>query len=537
MKKGFLLFSTFILFFLISIINPLQTVNAQKQDPNQHLKNFIAAMQYIRYAYVDSIDEGDLIENAIVETLKELDPHSAYIPAEELQKANEPLEGSFEGVGITFQVYNDTIQVIAPIPGGPSEKVGVRPGDKIVKIDGEKSTGEKINNQYVFDHLRGEKGTTVEMTVYRGSSDRVIDFTIVRDEIPINSIDAVFMAAPEIGFIKLNRFSKKSVEEFQEAISELKSKGMKKLILDLRGNPGGYMFPGIELADEFIKNGKLLLYTEGLKSPVQRFFSHSGGSFEEGELVILINEGSASSSEIVAGAIQDWDRGIILGRRSFGKGLVQKSFQLPDGSVIRLTTARYHTPTGRCIQKPYDSGLEDYYLDIYNRLKGGELVNPDSINFPDSLKYYTPNKRLVYGGGGIMPDMFIPWDSTEITDYFVDLVRKGVFNSFVMDYVDDNRPKLLRKYPGLKDFKENFVISQELYDDFTERAKEEKIEMKEDQIEKSRKLIDYRIKALIARNLWDVSAFYEIISDIDDEYIKAIEILENSYMYSKYCEK
>lgn len=534
MKKKFLLVNTIVLVILFGLFQPAYS---QKNDPNQYLKNYIAAMQYIRYAYVDSIDEGELVENAIVETLKELDPHSSYIPVEELQKVNEPLEGSFEGIGITFQVYSDTIQVIAPIPGGPSEKVGLRPGDKIVKIDGEKSTGENVDNQFVFDRLRGEKGTRVDITVYRNTSDRMIDFTIIRDKIPINSIDAIFMATPEIGYIKLNRFSKNSIEEFQDAVNDLKAQGMTKLILDLRGNPGGYMFPGIELADEFIESGKLLLYTEGLKSPVQRFFSHSGGSFEEGEVVIMVNEGSASSSEIVAGAIQDWDRGIILGRRSFGKGLVQKPFQLPDGSVIRLTTARYHTPTGRCIQKPYNSGLEDYYLDIYNRLKHGELVNPDSINFPDSLKYYTPNDRLVYGGGGIMPDVFIPWDSTEVTDYFVDLVRKGVFNSFVMDYVDDNRGKLTQKYSDFKYFKDNFSIDQKLYDEFTERAKEEKIKMKEDEVEKSREIIEYRIKALIARNLWDVSAFYEIISDIDDEYVKAIEVLENPSLYKKYCMK
>ncbi len=351
-------------------------------DPNKTSKKLAATMQIIRYAYVDSINEAELVENAIVETLKELDPHSAYISKEDLDAANEPLEGSFEGIGVTFQIYNDTILVVAPVLGGPSDKLGIRAGDKIVKIDGEKSTGEDINNKFVFDRLRGKKGTEVNVSIFRKGKKELIEYTIIRDKIPINSIDATFMATPEIGFIKLNRFSKTSMDEFKESLSKLKKQGMKKLILDLRGNTGGYLNTAIKLSDEFLPGGKLIVYTEGLRSSKQKYNSTSFGGFKSGELIVMINEGSASASEIVSGAVQDWDRGVVLGRRSFGKGLVQRPFQLPDGSVIRLTTARYHTPTGRCIQRPYENGTQEYYLDLYKRFTNGELENRDSIHFP-----------------------------------------------------------------------------------------------------------------------------------------------------------
>ncbi len=520
---------------LFLVLSFQASIKAQNVDPNTTIKKLVSALQYIKYAYVDTVDEAGLVENAIIETLKELDPHSSYIPAKDLQKANEPLEGSFEGIGITFQIYNDTILVIAPITGGPSEAVGIMAGDKIVKINGEQSTGDKVNNKFVFDRLRGKKGTEVEVTIYRNHSSDLIDFAIIRDKIPINSIDASFMAAPGIGYVKLTRFSKTTVEEFTESVASLKKLGMKKLILDLRGNPGGYMLPAIELSDEFLPDRKLIVYTEGLRSPVQKFYANPSGSFETGDLVVLVNEGSASSSEIVAGAVQDWDRGIILGRRSFGKGLVQKPFQLPDGSVMRLTTARYHTPTGRCIQRPYENGIEDYYSDLYDRLRNGELVSADSIDFPDSLKYQTPRNRIVYGGGGIMPDIFMPWDSTGITDYFVDLVRKGITNSFVLDYLDKNRKDILADYPDIKSFKENYQISDALFDELLEKAESEGVEPEEGELDKSERTLKYRIKALMARNLWDISAFYEIISEIDDEYYKAIEILQNPAMYHKIC--
>lgn len=515
-----------IILFVFGLMLTLN-VQAQQPGPNESLKNFLATMQYIRMYYVDSIDDHHLIENAIVETLKELDPHSSYISKEDIQRANEPIEGSFEGIGITFQIYKDTILVIAPVPGGPSDKLGILAGDKIVKIEGEEATGDKINNQYVMDRLRGKKGTIVNISIFRKGRDELLDFDIVRDKIPLNSVDATFMATPEIGFIKLNRFSKSTPEEIKESLQTLKGQGMKKLILDLRGNPGGLMYGAIEIADHFLPEGKMIVYTKGLRSYPREFKATSRGIFEEGDLVVMINEGSASASEIVAGAVQDWDRGVIIGRRSFGKGLVQQPFRLPDSSFLRLTTAKYYTPTGRCIQRPYEEGSEEYFKDLLTRLRQGELVHADSIRFPDSLKYFTPSNRVVYGGGGIMPDIFTPWDSTLVTDYFTDLVRKGVFNEFVLNYVNDNRQELTKKYAEFTDFKKKFEVSDEMISGFVELGKEREIEPDEQQLQENEDFIKSRIKALMARNIWEVGSFYEIILEIDDEYHKAIEILEN----------
>jgi carboxyl-terminal processing protease len=518
--------------FLGLMITFPQQAEAQKEyDPNETFKKLLAAMQYIRMYYVDSINEPELVENAIIETLKELDPHSTYISRKDLRKANEPIEGSFEGIGVTFQIYKDSILVIAPVPGGPSDKLGIMAGDKIVKIDGEDATGDKINNQYVMDRLRGKKGTEVDVTIFRPSRKKLLDYTIVRDEIPLNSVDATFMAAPGIGYIKLNRFSKSTSDEIAEAIVKLKEQGMEKLILDLRGNPGGLMYPAIEISDQFLPDEKLIVYTKGLRSYPRQFHATKEGLFEDGEMVVMINEGSASASEIVSGAVQDWDRGVILGRRSFGKGLVQQPFRLPDSSFMRLTTAKYYTPTGRCIQKPYDDGKEEYYLDLVKRLEHGELVHADSIKFPDSLKFITPNNRLVYGGGGIMPDVFTPWDSTRISDYFTDLIRKGVFNEFVLNYLDNNRASILKKYPDFADFKDDFSVNEKILKDMLALAKEREVAFNEEEYQKSEKLIKYRLKALMARNLYDVSAFYEVIVDLDEEYLEALKILQDEEKY------
>ncbi|MDZ7741773.1 MAG: S41 family peptidase [Bacteroidota bacterium] len=342
----------FILLLGLLFAAPSGTMAQKDYDPNETFKKMLAAMQYIRMYYVDSVNEPELVEDAIIEMLKELDPHSTYISRENLQKANEPIEGSFEGIGVTFQIYKDTILVIAPVPGGPSDKLGIMAGDKIVKIEGEDATGDDINNQYVMDRLRGKKGTEVDVAIYRPSRKKLIDFTIVRDEIPLNSVDASFIAAPGIGYIKLNRFSKTTGDEIAESIIDLKGKGMEKLILDLRGNPGGLMFPAIEISDMFLDDDKLIVYTKGLRSYPREFFATEEGLFQDGEMVVMINEGSASASEIVSGAVQDWDRGVILGRRSFGKGLVQQPFRLPDSSFMRLTTAKYYTPNWQMYPAP-----------------------------------------------------------------------------------------------------------------------------------------------------------------------------------------
>lgn len=517
--------------FAVLLFSP--KIQAQNDDPRETIQKFGTALQIIEFAYVDSVDTPELVESAIVSMLKDLDPHSAYISKEEVERVNEPLEGSFEGIGITFQIFEDTILVIAPVPGGPSEKLGIMGGDKIVKINGEDATGKEIDNQFVIDRLRGEKGTEVDVSIKRPGKEELIDFTIVRDKIPLHSIDATYMAAPDIGYVKLTRFSKTSMDEFHESIDKLKEQGMKSLILDLRGNSGGYLNVAVELSDQFLSDDKLIVYTEGMRSPKQEFTATERGEFDNGKLIVLINEASASASEIVSGAVQDWDRGLIVGRRSFGKGLVQRPFKLPDGSVIRLTTARYHTPTGRCIQKPYEEGVEEYYKDFKRRLDSGELVSADSIDFPDSLRYVTPNGRVVYGGGGIMPDVFIPIDSTRFSDYYTDLVRKRVFNDFTISYLDDHRNELLEKYPDLETFKKQFMIDDAVYAQFLEKARNEGVKRSdEDEYYYPDEKIKIQIKALIARNLWDTNAYFRVINVLDDELDTAIELLQDGDMFS-----
>lgn len=524
----------FLLTAILSLSLISTSIQAQKSNDRETIQKFGTALQIIDFAYVDSVDSPKLVEDAIIAMLKELDPHSAYISKEDIERVNEPLEGSFEGIGVTFQLFKDTILVVAPVAGGPSDKLGIIAGDKIVKIDGEDATGEDINNKYVMDKLRGEKGTVVNVSIKRAGKNKLIDFDIVRDKIPLNSIDATYMAAPKIGYIRLTRFSKTSMDEFRESVAELKQAGMEDLILDLRGNSGGYLNIAIELSDEFLSEGKLIVYTEGLKSPKEDFFATSRGNFDNGKIIVLINEASASASEIVSGAIQDWDRGLVVGRRSFGKGLVQRPFRLPDGSVIRLTTARYHTPTGRCIQKPYQEGVDEYYKDFKKRLDHGELVNADSIHFPDSLQYYTPNGRIVYGGGGIMPDVFIPIDSTRFSDYYTDLIRKGVFNEFTMTYISNNRENLLEEYPSIQAFKAGFTVDEAMYADFLADAKEAGVTRSdEDKYYYPDANIKVQIKALVARNLWDANAYFQVINELDDELGTAVELLEDGTKFSE----
>lgn len=515
---------------LMGVLFTLNIFSQEKFDSEKELKTqlnkFSYALQAIHYMYVDSVDNSKLVENAIIEILKELDPHSYYLSKEDVESANEPIVGSFEGIGISFQIYNDTLYVISPIPGGPSEKVGIRAGDKIVEIDGEKSYGDHLNNQFVYDHLKGPKGTKVNVKIYRDGWDELIEFEIIRDKIPVNSVDAAFMATDEIGYIRLNKFSLTTYDEYSKSITHLKSLGMNKLIIDLRGNSGGVMYAAVEIADDLLSSGKLIVYTQGLHSAKSNYNATDIGNFEKGDLVILIDEGSASASEILAGAIQDWDRGIIIGRRSFGKGLVQNPISLPDGSNIRLTIARYYTPTGRSIQKPYDNGIEDYYSDINNRLRHGELVNKDSIQFPDSLQYKTPNGRIVYGGGGIMPDIFIPWDSTNYSVYYSDLVRKSIFAEFTIKFLQDKRDEYLEKYQDYVNFNENFEITEETIQSFINYGEKLGVKFDEEGFKKSRDQIIYSIKGLIARNLWTMDGYFLVMSAIDEGFQKAVEVLE-----------
>lgn len=521
---------TFLVIFFLLTFTRLQ---AQRQDPNAGVKKYNTLIQIIKYAYVDTINEGRLVEKAIVETLKELDPHSVYIPKKEVQRANEPLEGNFDGIGVQFEILKDTITVVHPIPGGPSEKLGIMSGDKIIKIDGEIVVNKKIDNQFVLDHLRGKRGTKVIVSIYRKGKKDLIDYTIIRDKIPINSIDAAYIIEPGIGYINLNKFSQSSMQEFNAAVTKLKAEGMKNLILDLRNNSGGYMGTAIDLSDEFLGPGKLIVYTQGLRSEREDYPSSAKGQFQTGKLVIMINENSASASEIVSGAIQDWDRGIIVGRRSFGKGLVQRPFQLPDSSQIRLTTARYYNPSGKCIQKPYGDGVDKYYEDFSLRVKHGELIHADSIKFPDSLKYYTSKKRVVYGGGGIMPDIFFPWDSTPISDYYLDLRRKNVINSFVGEYVDHNRKSLQKDYPAFPVFDKKFKLDDEFMIGFFDYAEKQGVKKDEKGWADSEKLIKSQIKGLIAQKLWEMNELFTVVNQNDEEVLKAIQVIRDDAMFDK----
>jgi carboxyl-terminal processing protease len=439
--------------------------------------------------------------------------------------ANEPLEGNFDGIGISFQVYRDTILVISPVPGGPAEKLGIMAGDKIIRINGVSATGSAVDNNYVFQRLRGDKGTEVVVTVYRNGRKKPIDYTLTRDRIPINSIDASFMAAARVGYIKLNRFSRTTMDEFRKSIGELKDAGMQDLVLDLRGNSGGYLDVAVDLSDEFLGPGKLVLYTEGASSPQRKYKSSFRGEFEDGRLVVLLDEGSASASEIVAGALQDWDRALIVGRRSFGKGLVQRPYYLPDSSVIRLTVARYYTPTGRCIQKPYGENYDEYYNDLQERIRDGEIYGTESINFPDSLKFYTPNNRTVYGGGGIMPDVFVPWDTVQYTDFYVDLLSKGLFNDYVLDFMDRERTTLQEKYATYEEFNSRFLVDNRFLEEFFSFATGEGVTPRSNEIKLSSRLIRYQLKALIGRNLFEFKTYFQVLSEIDDGILKALEVL------------
>ncbi|MCX6305609.1 MAG: S41 family peptidase [Bacteroidetes bacterium] len=527
------IFKSSLLLLLVILFENCSVAQSPRQDPNAGIKKYNAVMQLINYAYVDTINEARLVEKAIVETLKELDPHSVYISKKDVQKANEPLEGNFDGIGVQFEILKDTIAVVHSIPGGPSERLGIMSGDKIVKIDGEWVVGKKITNQFVLDHLRGKRGTKVTVSILRKGKKDFIDFTITRDKIPINSIDAAYMIKPGIGYINLNKFAQTSIQEFTESVNLLNSKGMQSLILDLRNNSGGYMGTAIELSDEFLGPGKLIVYTKGIRAPREDFYSTDKGLFEKGKLVIMINENSASASEIVSGAIQDWDRGVIVGRRSFGKGLVQRPFQLPDSSQIRLTTARYYNPSGKCIQKSYADGIDKYYEDFSIRMKHGELIHPDSIKFPDSLKFYTANKRVVYGGGGIMPDVFIPWDSTPISDYYLELRRKNVVNTYIGDYVDKNRKTLKTTYPEFSKFDRDFQIDDAFMADFIAYAEKEGVKKDEKGYALSEKLIKSQLKGVIAQKLWDMTELYTIVNQYDEEVLKAIEVVEDDALYKK----
>ncbi len=449
----------------------------QAQNPNKNYQPNKVKMDQLLNAintmYVDTVDFDPLVDKAVVSMLKELDPHTSYIAKKDVAAMNEPLQGSFDGIGVTFQLIKDTINVMEVIIDGPAEKVGLIAGDKIVRVDDTVACGDKITNDWVRKHLRGKKGTKVKVGVIRGHNPEILDFTITRGAIPMYSINVSFMVNETTGYVKLERFAATSTDELIKAVNKLKAEGMKDLILDLRGNGGGYLNTAFEICDQFIAGVKTIVYTDNFRKTGEKFTSGKTGVFEEGRLVVLVDENSASASEITSGCVQDWDRGLVIGRRTFGKGLVQKPLNLTDGSQVRLTISHYYTPTGRCIQKPYDDGLDSYFKDLQQRANHGELYTADSIKFPDSLKYKTPRGRVVYGGGGIMPDIFVPLDTTRYSTLYNEIVRKGIFGSYTADYLDKNRESLKRQYPTFEDFEKNFTISDAQYADFMAFAKRE----------------------------------------------------------------
>jgi carboxyl-terminal processing protease len=486
---------------------------------------FSDVLTYIQQEYVDTINREKLVDMSIEKMLQELDPHSAYIPAEDLRSANEPLEGNFEGIGIEFHIQADTIMVVSAIAGGPSETAGLLAGDRIVKVEDTLVAGIGISNADVMQKLRGPGGTKVNVSIARRGVPKLIDFTITRGKIPIYSLDVAYMVNDSTGYFKISRFAATTYEEFVEAAGRLKKAGMKQMIIDLRGNPGGYLDAATRLADEFLSDNKLIVYTEGKAKPRTDYKASSEGSFETINMVVMVDEGSASASEILAGALQDWDRATIVGRRSFGKGLVQEQTLLPDGSAIRLTIARYYTPTGRSIQKPYAEGFDKYNEELNKRFDHNELLSADSIRFPDSLKFKTPGGKTVYGGGGIMPDVFVPIDTTgRNNEFLIGVLSRGLVSEFSYDYVDEHRGQL-RKYASFKEFDNNFIVDENLYQRFIRFAGSREVKKAGSDEPEARIFLKNQLKAFIGRQLYKNEGFYPVLLREDRTFTKALEVI------------
>ena len=502
-------------------------------DYKECMNNYKGAIKAFDLIYPDSITNGEITEFGIRYMLEQLDPHSTYISLEEIHDMNAPLKGSFSGVGIRFQILKDTIMVVQAIPGGPSEKVGLMAGDQIIKINDQLVAGIGMKNKGVRDRLLGDKGTKVNVSIKRRNQKNIIDFEIVRDKIPIYSVDASYMVNSNTGYIKLNNFSSTTISEIRKATFDLKDQGMENLVLDLQNNGGGYLRTAVDLSDEFLSGIKKIVSTNGRKFPERKYTTGRKGLLEDGKLIILVNESSASASEIVSGAVQDWDRGLIVGRRTFGKGLVQKPIELPDGSQVRITTSKYYTPSGRCIQKPYEEGSMAYRKEKYSRYNSGESFNADSMKFNSDESYRTLLKeRTVYGGGGIIPDYFVPLDTTGTSAYFNKLIRKGIFNQFALSWVNKNREYLEKKYPNFDRFNSKFD-TQNAVDELIKYAEAEGLEFKEDQYNKAKHVIHTRLKANIAQDLFNYKKFYQIINNLNNALEKSLELLKDDKAFSK----
>ena len=490
------------------------------------------ALLYTDYFYVDTVRADKLAENAIRGMLKELDPHSTYLTKEEVQSMNEGLGGNFEGIGVRYQMENDTLFVISTVVGGPSEKQGVMAGDHIVAVNDSSIAGQKMSNKEIQRRLRGPKGTLVKITVLREGD--LIDFNITRDNIPVYSVDAAYMASPEVGYIRIARFAQTTPMEVEDALRQLEAKGMKNVIIDLQGNGGGYLESAVQLASLFLNKGEMVVYTEGRREKRRTHNANRNTPFP-GRLVVMIDEESASSSEIFTGAIQDWDRGVVIGRRSFGKGLVQRPIELPSGAMIRLTIAHYFTPSGRCIQKPFKKGEgDDYHKDLLTRYKKGEFLSADSIRLDDSLKYHTNHNRVVYGGGGIMPDVFVPMDTTKLTKMHRDLMAKGVINRWTLSFFKANQKQLREKYATFEAFDQAFFISDAHIKELCEMGAKDSVTIDEEEMTRSRELIKQQLKAYLANDLYEQGSYNRIMNRRIPAFKKAIEIISNETAYKRY---
>lgn len=499
-------------------------------------RKLVYAEQIIANYYVDAIDTSAVVRDAIVAMLKTLDPHSTYTEPEETKELTEPLEGNFSGIGIRFQMVKDTLYVIEAVSGGPSERMGIIPGDRIISCNDTLISGVKMKNSAIMKVLRGPRGTVANLKAVRKNVADTLEFRVVREEIPIFSVDASYMVNDSVGYVAVSRFAASTADEVADAMKELKKKGMRHIIIDLMDNGGGYLRPSTDIADRFLRRGDMVVYTESPQNGSTSYINQKDGDFLDGRVVVLVNQYSASASEILSGALQDNDRAVVVGRRTFGKGLVQRPFPFPDGSMIRLTVSRYHTPSGRCIQKPYTAGDEDgYNHDLLNRYKAGEFSSQDSIHFADSLLFHTVRLgRPVYGGGGIMPDKFVPIDTTFYSDYYRDLLAKGAINSFVIGYVDANRKAITKKYRRIEDFDRSFTVTPVMMQELIATGTREGVEYNEEQFNTSKAFLASVIKGLIGRDLYDQSAYRRIVNPMNPVFAEGLEIINDPKLYKSY---
>jgi len=511
------------------------TLSAQRSMP-QAMQKLLNAEYAITSLYVDTVNEDRLVEDAIKGMLESLDPHSSYTDAKETKELEEPLQGEFSGVGIQFNMNKDTLYVIQTVPGGPSERVGILAGDRIITVNDTTIAGVKMKNSDIQKRLRGKKGTQVTVQVKRPGVKELITFRITRDNIPMNSIDASYMLDEQTGYLRISRFGAKTHEEMMDALKELKKHGMTQLIMDLSDNGGGYLNAAIDMCNEFLSRGQLMVYTEGDNSPRNEANANGWGDYQQLPMVVMVNQYSASAAEIFAGAMQDWDRAVVVGRRTFGKGLVQRPFKFEDGSMMRLTVARYYTPSGRCIQKPYSRGdKKAYEKELLDRANEGEYYSLDSIQFNDSLRYTTRlNGRTIYGGGGVMPDIYVPIDTSEYSTYYRDLMAKGIINQFVISYVDKNRKALSKQFKNVRDFDNGFNVSDEMMRDLIALGEKDSVKFDEEKYKTSQNLIKAIAKGLIARDIFsDQSAYNMIINHRNPDLKAAIDVLNDRNRYDR----